>query len=286
MARRSVWLFGALGVLAFGGLALASAQAGAAAPPRKDDESPEGEGEQPDQDEPTDPKGRAHLEGFRAALKDFAEASRRAVSESAKLTAEQKASGGTAAVLTTTIGAASAAIPVVGQIIAAAAAIFALMFRELGFGAFLQSLDGQIFTGWRRNTYAFKEVPIYGPRFAQLRPAIEPISTRGNPLPLDALQELAKAYPYGPPVEEVLISDTGDYRYLFNPSDPGNLSQEARDANKVFGQVVYSPADITPTGPRGFNPADPLGWKVPGQRRAKLDDSPVKLQPGKAEAGL
>jgi hypothetical protein len=55
MARRNLWFIGALGLLVFGGVALASGQAGAAAPPRKDEKTPEGEGGQADQ-KPGDPK--------------------------------------------------------------------------------------------------------------------------------------------------------------------------------------------------------------------------------------
>ncbi len=228
---------------------------------------------------PKSAKQAAHVEGFRKAMKAFAEKTKAAALESAQLEKEQEQSGKVAAAATSAIGAAAAYVPVIGQILAVFAQLLALMFKTIGYGAFIPRTDTGLFTGWRDDCYYFREVPIYGPAIEQLRDKIAPLVVKGAEVQLDALVTLCKALPSGPPVPEVSIYDTGDYEYRFNFDSPGDLSESAKAAEKIRRMQVYSPADITPKGPRGFDPQNPWAWKVPGER-ASVYDRAVRLAPG------
>lgn len=281
MARqgRLLLILGGAGVLLLAGTAVAAASKPVARKPESDDSG------HTEQDDPDHNARKNHEAGFKRALDAWVNAAQLAVRNEAEREREQKASGKTAAALTSAAGALAANIPTIGPLIAVAAQLFALLFKELGYGAFLLSTEGRIFTGWKARSYFFKDVPVFGPAWDKLRSELEPLSTRGNPAPLNALESLALTFPFGPPVEEVQVSDTGDYFYLFNPTNPGDLSATARAEKKVFGMVVFSPADITERGPRGFDPAKPLAWKVPGER-ASIYDRVIHAEPGNPAAAL
>jgi len=67
------------------------------------------------------------------------------------------------------------------------------------------------------------------------------------------------------------VQPDGSFFYTFNKSGNGDLSSAARDLRQVFGLEVWNPADITPTGPRGFNPLAPRAWIAAGQKSNVLD---------------
>lgn len=290
MAKRSGvgWLLAGVTLL-FGGVAFAATSSKAGPSPSGDKNGDQtGTGKQGDKDKSESPgsdDNTPHAKGFRRALLAFAQKTKAAADEAARLGQDQKESGQVAAAATSTVGAVLAAIPTIGQILALAAQLFALMFKQAGYGAFIPRTDTGLFTGWKEDCYFFREVPIYGPAIEQLKDKIEPIAIRGDNRQLDAFVTLCQAFPQGPPVAVVSVSDVGDYEYRFNVTKPGDLSEEAKAAEQIRWMQVYSPADITPRGPRGFDPANPWGWKVPGERASAYDRA-VKADPSNAAAGM
>lgn len=273
---------------AAGGVALVALarSSRAAAPPtkREDSRGAEDTAERPDSNSPS--ADTPHAIAFRKALADFASRTKAAANEKAQLESEKLEAGKVAAAATSTIGALAVSIPTIGPIIAAAAALFAAMFKAAGYGAYFPTVSVGLATGYYRGSYFFKEVPIYGPAIDELVDKIRPISLVGDARQLDAFVALCKAFPEGPPVESVDVLDQGDYQYRFNLTNPGDLSEAARAAEQVRWMQVYDPADITPTGPRGFDPKDPWGWKVPGERKSRFDSPAVKVEPTNKAAGL
>ena len=221
----------------------------------------------------------AHEKGFRKALQSFAEKTKAAATEAERQEKDKKQSGQVAAAATSAVGALLSKVPTIGPILAIFAQLLAAMFKAGGYGAFIPRTDTGLFTGWRDDCYYFREVPIYGPAIDQLRDKIAPLVVKGAEAQLDALVTLCKALPNGPEVPEVSIYDTGDFEYRFNFDSPGDLSDAAKAAEKIRRMQVYSPADITPKGPRGFDPQNPWAWKVPGER-ASVYDRAIRLAPG------
>lgn len=212
-----------------------------------------------------------HQQGFIAAVKKYGgDLEQLAKQELSKETTDKKARAERAAAVSSA-GAMLANIPYVGQILAIAAQVAAALLGAFNYGGEVNFVQASDFSGWKENTYWFRDTPVYGPAIGKFLPALEKRQTRGSPEALTALRALIKAYPNGPDVERVSIGSTGDFEYLFNPFEPGNLSEEQRQAERVKGLQVFSPKDIRPTGPRGFDPENPRSWKVPGERKSRFD---------------
>ena len=232
-----------------------------------------------------DQKAEAHKKGFAAAAQQFAEWGRQKREED-QVDAEFAKERTAAAAAVTAVGGTVASFsgPIAGPVIAAIAAGIAAMVRYVrSYGGIIVGGNRLEFTGWRDNSYDFRDIPIYGPEAERFWEVCQRVMIRAEQL--DALKALVAAYPNGPGPSEVAISSTGDFDYLFNPSRPGDLSQPERDAKHVFGQQVYSPADVTLRGPRGFDPTNPRSWKVAGER-ASIYDRVVKADPNNPASGM
>jgi len=253
-----------------------SRSAKAAAPSKQTEHKPAESS--PDDDTP-------HARAFRAAMRDFAERVQAKSREEAQQASDKKEAGNVGAAASSVVGAVAASIPTIGPIIAAAAALFAIMFKSLGYGAYFPTVAIGLRTGFYNGCYIFREVPIFGPAIDRLIETIKPISLAGDPRQLDSFVRLCKAYPQGPPVASVDVLDQGDYQYKFNLTRPDDLSEAARAAGQVRSMQVYSPVDITPSGPRGFDPQNPWSWKVQGERLSKFDVPPVRADPSNPAAG-
>lgn len=159
-----------------------------------------------------------------------------------------------------------------------------ITFAILNWGTHLVSADQREFTGWRSDCWWFRDIPIYGPEASRFwGELVHFFALREEQQ--KAMARLIAAYPNGPGPVQVEVTPQGDFDFMFNPSRPGDLSQAERDANRVFGMQVYAPQDVTLLGPRGFDPAKPLSWKVPGER-ASIYDRVINAEPGNPAAAL
>ncbi len=230
-------------------------------------------------------KAEAHKRGFAAAAEQFAEwGKQKRVEDAADAEAQREREIAAGAIATAGAAIGSLAGSVAGPVIGLIATGIALMVRYVkSWGGIIVGGNRIEFTGWRANSYHFRDIPIYGPEANRFWEICQSVVLRQEQL--EALKRLVAAYPNGPGPDEVKVSFVGDYDYLFNPTSPGDLSQGERDALRVFGQQVYSPADVTLRGPRGFDPKNPRAWKVPGEA-ASIYDRVVKLEPGVRAAGL
>lgn len=77
---------------------------------------------------------------------------------------------------------------------------------------------------------------------------------------LRSLVRLCTAYPWGINLPRIDIGADGMYRYLFNATGNNDLSDAANQAGHVFNVEVWSVDDITPKGPREFDPKTPRAW--------------------------
>lgn len=141
-----------------------------------------------------------------------------------------------------------------------------------------------IFTGFRDGVFWCWDTPVWSftaPMWISVF-----VTAAGGPGGFDAVfkafDRLATAYPFGYAVSPVTIQSDGTYTYRFSLSGTlGGPSVDGAPPGDSTRQVdVYNPADITASGPRGYDPADPLGWKVPGQKLAKRDVPAVVRQRG------
>lgn len=286
MAKRSgwAWLLGASAFALFGGAALAASttqqirrkdgEEGGPDPDQSRRRDGEGGGPNPDQSQSEDDasaKAEAHKNGFATAARQFAEWGKQSQAEDAADRESAKVRNAAAGAIYAVGGAvATVTGPIAGPVIVLLATGIAEMVRAVkSWGGVISGGNRLEFTGWRDNSYHFRDVPIYGPEASRFWEICQRIAVR--PEQLEALKTLIAAYPNGPDPSVVAISSTGDFDYLFNLSRPGDLSQAERDANRVYGMQVYSPADVTLRGPRGFDPQRPLGWKVPGERASVFD---------------
>lgn len=124
-----------------------------------------------------------------------------------------------------------------------------------------------LFTGWTadpinqdQGDYFLQDVPVLS--FASpimVYPFI--LYSDGYTPSMQCLLRLTDVFPYGPPVSNVLIRDSGQFSYKFNPWQPGNISDEESAAQHVFWLDVWNPLDISPTGPRGFDRNNPRAWR-------------------------
>ena len=289
-----------MGILLLGAIALLTIlSSGEESEPEGDESNPEPAPPPGPAKKPTTSSSSAksrHLAGFQLAVQKFKADNAAQLAEAEKIenykgtqsTGQNAIAGGLAVA-----AAAANAIPVAGQVVGAALALLALLFKLLPTGVWLPRIEGKDFTGWRADSYWYHDIPIYGPEADRMLEPLPHTLLGDKGQSLEGLKRLIARFPSGPgwPVE-ISIFATGskddpyfDYTYLFNPYRPGDLSQDERNLEHVKGLQVYSPLDITPRGPRGFDPKAPLAWKVPGERRAKLDDV-VKVTPGNAAAGI
>lgn len=129
-----------------------------------------------------------------------------------------------------------------------------------------------VFTGYRAGCFFFQDVPVLslaGPIWAAQFAATADAVRKGQ---IASLVLLCGARPFGyDPVQEVTIQLDGALSYQFNRRGNNDLSPAAIARQEVSGFDVWNPADITPTGPRGFDPANPWSWKVPGKKMSVFD---------------
>lgn len=145
-----------------------------------------------------------------------------------------------------------------------------------------------IFSGWKDSSYYCWDVPVWSftsPMWLSLfrasgaSPAFEPL--------WQSFLALATTLPFGPRVARVELQNDGSYFYKFNIRGNGDLSAEAESRREIRGFQVWNPADISPSGPRGFDPANPLAWKRPGMKASVFDPVPASFSepPGSLPAG-
>ncbi len=305
MAKRSGvgWLLAGVTLL-FGGVAVAASRTASTGRPRQEPDTKEPDpGTKPvpgffddvsGQQELRDPsvpdaawsaKFQEHRNGFRDAvllvlrLAMQAEAQQAIEKQSEKQSQELRS-------FTTKFGGAMAAA-------AGGYGVFVTAFLELAnytlfvlqrWGGHVLDAEGREFTGWRNGSWWFRDFPIYGPEASRFWPKlVEKMAFYSDQQ--KALSRLISAYPNGPGPDVVSVISTGDYEYRFNPVNPGNLSDAEKAAEHIRIMQVYSPADITLRGPRGFDPANPWGWKVPGER-ASVYDRAIKVDPSNEAAAL
>lgn len=129
-----------------------------------------------------------------------------------------------------------------------------------------------IFTGFKDGAYYFWDIPVWS--FTAPMWITEFKLAGGGSAPpavFAAFERLATSKPFGLPVPRVRIENSGGYSYEFNIKGDGDVSPAAVGRREVRSFEVWNPADITPTGPRGFDPANPWDWKVPGARSSVFD---------------
>lgn len=85
---------------------------------------------------------------------------------------------------------------------------------------------------------------------------------------LRLLTQLCQSRPFGLNVPMVTMTQTGQYTYKFNYRGNNDLSQAASDAGEVYYVDVWEVDDISPTGPRGFDRANPRAWYARAQAEA------------------
>lgn len=172
------------------------------------------------------------------------------------------------------------AIPIVGQVIYglwsigksfADAWVSATMNGDQLFASNWKPAGQPIFTGWVADgsigDYFLRDIPVFSlSANSEIVPYIK-YSTIYE-LPMMALSRLTEVFPYGAPVPKVEIKDTGEMYYSFNTDGNNDLSDSAVASGKVYGVSVWNPLDISPTGPRGFDPKNPRAWFAAAQAEA------------------
>lgn len=129
------------------------------------------------------------------------------------------------------------------------------------------------FSGYRDRQFYYWDVPVWS-LTAPMWVSTFKAASGGAPAwvpQLAGFEALATARPFGYPVDLVAVQSDGAYTYQFNLTGNSDVSEPARQRGEVRQFDVWNPLDVTPTGPRGFNPADPWGWKQPGMKKNKLD---------------
>ena len=180
-------------------------------------------------------------------------------------------------------GDAVAAIPAIGSVIkgvyqvvqmfVAAAAQAAKEGHPL-YGSYVTLGGDPLFSGFRDGNFYFQDIPVW----AFTAPmwitefTIAGGSQAWQPM-IQGFKQLAMGGPLGYPltIAPVTIENDGSYSYRFNLVRPGELGADAIARQEVRGVTVWNPADITATGPRGFDPLDPWSWKQPGMKLSRLD---------------
>ena len=127
------------------------------------------------------------------------------------------------------------------------------------------------FTGYKNGVFWFRDMPVSAWAFSLWGKELGDYAKGIGASYLASLQALAVHLPVGYPVPYVKVQPDGSWFYNFNRYGNGDTSQAAIDRKEVFGLEVWSPKDITPTGPRGFNPAAPRAWIALGQKSNVLD---------------
>ena len=129
-----------------------------------------------------------------------------------------------------------------------------------------------IFSGFKDGNFYFWDIPVWS--FTAPMWVTEFKLAGGGAAPpamFAAFLTLATRRPFGLPVARVRIESSGGYFYQFNLKGDGDVSDAAIQRREVRGFEVWNPDDITPLGPRGFDPAHPWAWKRPGARSSVFD---------------
>ena len=175
-----------------------------------------------------------------------------------------------------------AKVPIVGQVVAGIYQIirrFAVANAEAKrdgydtafFRANIRAGGLPEFTGYRDGVFWLRDMPVSAWGYQAWDKELGEWGKGIGESYLAALQALAVYLPIGYQVPMVTVQPDGSFFYTFNKSGNGDLSSAARDLRQVFGLEVWNPADITPTGPRGFNPLAPRAWIAVGQKSNVLD---------------
>lgn len=227
-----------------------------------------------------------HAAGFKKAVAAFQKehaaelAEAKAIEESPGTTGSKEAN--TYAAALGVAAAAAQSIPVVGNLVGVLLGALAALVRYLPQGAWLPRIEAKDFTGWRDDSYWYHDIPIFAPVASKMLDGMPHPYLGDDSQSYKGLLALIEHFPTGPAVPVVSVRGQGgadsyfEFEYSFNFTAPGDVSKESRDRGEVRTMTVWEPADVTPTGPRGFDPADPWGWKQPGERRNKI----VTVRPG------
>lgn len=222
-----------------------------------------------------------HALGFKKATEKWIKARKAELSESKQIEESSGQSGTKEAnTYAAVLGAAAAAaqsIPVAGNAVGLLLGALAVLVKYLPQGAWLPRIEASDFTGWKEDTFWYHDVPIYAPVADSMLKGMPHPYLGDNSQTYDGLRRLIAYFPNGPdfPVVISVRGQGGDdsyyeYEYSFNFDRPGDLSKSEREAEHLRTMQVWQPEDITPSGPRGFDPSDPWSWKEPGQRRSKI----------------
>lgn len=166
-------------------------------------------------------------------------------------------------------------IPLIGQIVAgiyqvarpfvAAAADAKAAGNDL-FAANWSPAGKQLFTGWigdgsgnpGSGDYYIQDVPILS--FGSPIMVVPFLEYSIEYLPImNAFVRLTISRPLAIDAMQVTI-DADGYYYAFNANGNNDLSAEAVSRQEVYAMTVWNPADISRTGPRGFDRKNPRGW--------------------------
>lgn len=132
-----------------------------------------------------------------------------------------------------------------------------------------------VFTGYKDGGYYCWDIPVWSftaPMWIyEFNLASTPAARSAWAPVFEAFERLATERPFGPPVTRVRVENGGSYAYEFNIRGTGDVSPAAAARSEVRSFEVWNPADITPTGPRGFDPANPWAWKRPGLKASVFD---------------
>lgn len=175
-----------------------------------------------------------------------------------------------------------AKVPIVGQVVAGIYQIirrFAVANAEAKrdgydtafFRANIRAGGPPEFTGYRAGVFWFRDMPVSAWAYQAWAKELGDWGKGVGESYLAALQTLALYLPIGYQVPLVTVQPDGSFFYTFNKLGNGDISDAASARREVFGLEVWNPADITPTGPRGFNPLAPRAWIAVGQKSNVLD---------------
>lgn len=197
--------------------------------------------------------------------------------------------GAAAQVVGTAVNAA-ASVPGIGSVITGVYKILQMFVEAAAnsaragknlFSAPLLQASQPIFTGYKDGNYYCWDIPVWSftaPMWVyQFKAASTAAAQQAWAPVFAAFERLATERPFGLSVGRAMIENGGSYSYSFNIRGTNDLSAAAVARQEVRTFEVWNPADISPTGPRGFDPANPWAWKVPGARASIYDQG---LPPG------
>ena len=180
-------------------------------------------------------------------------------------------------------GDAVAAIPAIGSVVKGVYQIVQMFVQAAAqakdeghdlYGTYITLGGHPLFSGFRDGNFFFQDLPVWAftvPMWIT-EFTIAGGSQAWQPM-IQGFKLLCMGQPLGYPltIAPVTIENDGSFSYRFNLVRPGDLGDEAIARQEVRGVTVWNPADITATGPRGFDPLDPWSWKQPGMKLSRLD---------------